>query len=69
MKKIEEFTSENENYLLENANKKMVFYSLLLYKNYMDDIFSSNLSGGFRDKIVSFALCDQTDRIIKSFAI
>lgn len=48
MKKIEEFTSENEDYLLLNQNKKIQFYSLLLFKNYMDDIFSSHQNGGFR---------------------
>jgi len=67
MKKIEEFSNENEDYLLLHGNKKIVFYSLLLYKNYMDDIFNNNYSS-FRTKIVSFAL-DHIVQILKEFSI
>lgn len=39
MNKLDEFVSMNYQKLLSSPSEKIIFYSMLLYKNYMDDIF------------------------------
>lgn len=70
MNKIEEMACLNQDFLLHNKSQKIVFYSTLLYKNYMDDIFSRNSSLIFREAIIHLSINrDQNNTLLQSFAM